>query len=210
MSHEYVYEDSCRLYRWNGAEEAFGLLYDYSARQGDEWRVAIGEDEITVHVDTVMVKSFGNSEYDVMRVHDDRYVMTGEIICGVGHKKSFFPEIVLSPFSMITDGMRCFWKDEDLLFQFGDVDCDAILSVDETDNQDGFTIFPNPTSGIVTVAIEDMNHVAVISLLGQVLYETNVRGDEVLLNLSQLEAGVYLVRVESNDAVVTKPLTIVR
>ena len=210
VSHEYVYEDSCRLYRWNGAEEAFGLLYDYSARQGDEWRVAIGEDEITVHVDTVMVKSFGNSEYDVMRVHDDRYVMTGEIICGVGHKKSFFPEIVLSPFSMITDGMRCFWKDEDLLFQFGDVDCDAILSVDETDNQDGFTIFPNPTSGIVTVAIEDMNHVAVISLLGQVLYETNVRGDEVLLNLSQLEAGVYLVRVESNDAVVTKPLTIVR
>lgn len=208
VSREYVYEDSCRLYRWNGAEEAFGLLYDYSAQQGDEWQVSFGDDEITVHVDTVMVMSLGDADYDAMRVHDDRNVMSGEIICGVGHRKSFFPEFVSSPFGLITDGMRCFWKDDNLLFQFGDVDCDAILSVDETDNQNGFTFFPNPTSGTVTIAIEGMNHVAVISLLGQVLYETKVQGDEALLDFSQLESGVYLVCVITENGAVYKQLSV--
>lgn len=210
VSREYVYEDSCRLYRWNGEEETFGLLYDYSAQQGDEWQVSFGDDEITVHVDTMMVMSLGDSYYDVMWVHDDRNIMSGKIICGVGHGKSFFPEFVSSPFGLITDGMRCFWKDDNLLFQFGDVDCDAILCVNETDNPNGITLFPNPTNGTVTIAIEGINHVAVISLLGQVLYETKVQGDEVLLDLSQFDPSVYVIRVESKDAVVTKPLMIAR
>ena len=199
ISHEYVYEDSCRLYWWDRAHETFEVLYDYSAQQGEEWQVSLGEDIITVHVDTVMAMTLGDAEYDVMRVHDDHGgVMRGDIICGVGHTKSFFPKTGSLPWGSAADGLRCFWKDENLLFQFGDDDCDAILLVDEVPASDEITLYPNPTNGYVTITTDGLNHVTVFSLLGQVVFESDVYADEMVLDLSQLESGVYLVRATSN------------
>ena len=208
VSHEYVFEDSCRLYRWVQSKQAFELLYDYTTQQGEEWRISLGDDEITIHVDTVMSMSIGNSEYDVMRIHDDRHIMTGDLICGVGNRKCFFPEYDPSPHSFISIGMRCFWRDGDLLFRFGDTDCDAILSADETVVQDEIRLYPNPTNDYITIDAEGLNHLMLFSLSGEVLYSVEVTGDQILLDLSRFKTGVYLVRLITEKGVRYKKVTV--
>ena len=84
-----------------------------------------------------------------------------------------------------------------------------MVSVEETSSTT-FSIYPNPTNGQVTICAEGMSHVAVLSLLGQVVLEADVRGDEAVLDLSQLEAGVYVVRVTTQSGVVTKQISLVK
>ena len=78
------------------------------------------------------------------------------------------------------------------------------------ENEHSLKVYPNPTNGQVTIGAERMSHVAVLSLLGQVVLEADVRGDEAVLDLSQLEAGVYVVRVTTQSGVVTKQISLVK
>lgn len=86
---------------------------------------------------------------------------------------------------------------------------DNLLSLNEN-TEERIQVYPNPTRNSVIVAAEGMSHVAVLSLLGQVVFEADVRGDEAVLDLSQLEAGVYVVRVTTQSGVVTKQISLVK
>ena len=71
-------------------------------------------------------------------------------------------------------------------------------------------VYPNPSSGDVMVQAVGMRHVAVFSLVGQLVCETAVDDDEVVLDLSRLEKGVYMVRVTTAHGVGTKRIVIVK
>lgn len=64
-------------------------------------------------------------------------------------------------------------------------------------------LYPNPTSGEVTVAGKDIGKVAVCTIVGQVVYQNDyIRADKVTVNISNLPSGIYMVRV--NDVWVSK------
>ena len=75
---------------------------------------------------------------------------------------------------------------------------------------DGMAIFPNPTKGNVTIQAAGMQHVTVVSVLGQVVYDADVTADEVILNMSQYTAGMYTVRVTTENGVHVERVTVVR
>ena len=60
-------------------------------------------------------------------------------------------------------------------------------------------VYPNPTSSFVTVQANGMNHITVLNTLGQMVYDANVDGDIQKLDMSQYEAGVYMVRVATEN-----------
>ena len=71
-------------------------------------------------------------------------------------------------------------------------------------------LFPNPTKDNVTIQAAGMNHITVMSVLGQVVYDAEVSSDEVILNMSQFNAGVYVVRIVTANGVGTRRVTVVK
>ena len=71
-------------------------------------------------------------------------------------------------------------------------------------------IFPNPTDGNVTVEAEGMKRLTVVNELGQVVYDAEVDSDTETLNMSQFGAGVFMIRITTENGIGTKRVTVVR
>lgn len=85
---------------------------------------------------------------------------------------------------------------------------DFVLSVDQLDNVN-FSIYPNPTNtGYVTItsSSNDAMNVQVFDILGKQVKQTTLTNSS--LNVSDLRAGVYIVKISQNNASTTKKLVI--
>ena len=71
-------------------------------------------------------------------------------------------------------------------------------------------IYPNPTSEKVYVEAEGMNHIAVYSIVGQLVYDTDVNSDRVSIDMTRFPAGTYLVRIHTNEGICTRHLDVMR
>ncbi len=74
---------------------------------------------------------------------------------------------------------------------------------------DGFKLYPNPaTNGKVYISTLDNapKKILIFDVLGTQVLETTILGKE--LNLSDLDAGVYVIRVYEHDKVATRKLII--
>lgn len=70
-------------------------------------------------------------------------------------------------------------------------------------------IYPNPAKNTVTVNnIEKGSMLSITDVTGQVLYTGKVNRETVTLNITEFGAGVYFVKVESGNTVVTEKLII--
>lgn len=69
------------------------------------------------------------------------------------------------------------------------------------ENAEEVALYPNPTTGSVTVKAQGMNHISVLNTLGQMVFDANVNGDLQVLDMSQYGAGVYMVRVTTENGV---------
>ena len=78
------------------------------------------------------------------------------------------------------------------------------------ENQAEIALFPNPTKDNVTIKAAGMRHITVTSVLGQVVYDAEVDDNEVILNMSQYNAGVYVIRVATANGISTHRVTVVR
>ena len=71
-------------------------------------------------------------------------------------------------------------------------------------------IYPNPTRNTVTIEAQAMNRITVVNALGQVVYDAAVNADMTQLNLGQYNAGVYMVRINTESGVSVKRVTVVK
>ena len=86
----------------------------------------------------------------------------------------------------------------------------VIVAVTGVEENEGIALYPNPTSGNVKIEAVGMNHITVVSALGQVVYDVEVSCDEYELNMAQFNAGIYMVRISSESGVSTQRVTVVR
>ena len=69
------------------------------------------------------------------------------------------------------------------------------------ENTEEVSVYPNPTTNFVTVQANGMNHITVLNTIGQVVYDADVDGSLQSLDMSQYGAGVYMVRVATENGV---------
>ena len=77
-----------------------------------------------------------------------------------------------------------------------------IPSYDVEEHQDGFgryTLYPNPTTGLVTVKGQDLKQAEVFNTLGQSVATVKGKGDTLQIDLSGLPTGVYFVNVTDSE-----------
>ena len=84
------------------------------------------------------------------------------------------------------------------------------VSVGLNEQSDEVALFPNPTKGNVTIQASGMNHITVVSVLGQVVFDTEVNADEYTLNMVQFNAGMYMVRVNTANGMTVKRVTVMQ
>jgi PKD repeat protein len=71
------------------------------------------------------------------------------------------------------------------------------------------TIFPNPVTDVLNISgSATIQEVQVLSLVGQVVCNQKVDNSTVVLNLDNLKAGVYNLRVKMADGFVNKKIVV--
>ena len=67
------------------------------------------------------------------------------------------------------------------------------------ESNESVSVYPNPTTNNVNIVAPGINHVTVMNTLGQVVYDSHVDGNMTTLDMSQYQAGVYMVRVKTEN-----------
>ena len=209
VTHEYVYESDGKVYWWNKTLEEFTLLYDFKADVGDEWEIKVGTETLAMHVDAVDYIELEDVFYRVQHVSDPDDLFSGDIICGIGHLTSFFPEKLMdNGEGMRVDGLRCYWLEDELVFHLGDENCDAIYSDIHGIEEDGpstgsgtagtFAVYPNPTNGVLFVetrratSLPDQTY-RITNVMGQTLLMGQITAENQQIDVSSLPQGMYFI-----------------
>ena len=208
VTHEYVFELNGKLYWWNKRSGLFSVLYDYEAEVGDSWNIFVGTEILTMHVDGVDYIEYEGVSYRVLHVSDPDDLFSGDIVCGIGHLTSFFPEKLMDNRDGVrVEGMRCYWSEGELVFKYGDEDCDAIYSDVHGVEEDGLstgsgtlTVYPNPTNHVLFVetrliaSLPDQTY-HITNLMGQTLLTGQITAENQQIIVSSLPEGMYFITI---------------
>ena len=206
VTREYLYEENGVVYWWNKGLEEFTPLYDFGAEVGDEWEIKVGMESILMHVDTVEYQEYEGSLYKMLIVSDDQDLFSGTIVCGIGHLTSFFPEKLMTRGKDYrVEGMRCYWRNGELVFKYGDRDCDEVYEewhngIEEDGPSTGsgtLTVYPNPTNGIITIQHSAFrihhSEFRITNLMGQILMSGQITAETQQIDVSNLQKGMYFI-----------------
>ena len=205
VTHEYVYLRDGKVYWWNKTLEEFTVLYDFGAEEGDTWVTKVGTETLIMHVDAEETVEYEGKTYRMLRVSDADDIFSGDIVCGIGHLTSFFPERLMDNGDRISvEGLRCYWIEDELVFKPGDEDCDAVYSEVHGVEEDGpstssgtLTVYPNPTNGVLTVhhSAFRIHHseFQIANLMGQTLLTGQITAENQQIDVSSLPQGMYFI-----------------
>ncbi|ALO17009.1 hypothetical protein L21SP5_03396 [Salinivirga cyanobacteriivorans] len=74
-------------------------------------------------------------------------------------------------------------------------------------NARSLSIYPNPSNGVINISSEGQFDIAILNSVGQVIY-SNEFTDKTEIDLGNSAAGVYFIRIASDEKVITKPIII--
>lgn len=213
---EYIYEENDRVYWYNTHTEAFTLLYDFSAEEGDSWNISVDACDFDVFVDSVDYVNINGVQHKKLYISSDepRY-FSGSIIENIGHTTSMFPKDIywecngVACDSDFLDGIRCYLEDNSMVYKPIDTACDStwyITSVPHLEN-DIITISPNPVDNQIQIQLQDnmiqQINFSVYNILGNKLLEGKAKQNGTI-NTSKLNTGVYILLLESNNQLIYK------
>ena len=162
-----------------------------------------------MHVDAVQMVTYKSQTWRMLSVSDPNDLFSGNIVCGIGHLTSFFPERLMDNGDGIrVEGMRCYWSDSKLVFKPGDEDCDAIYDELHGIEEDGpstgsgtagtLAVYPNPTNGVLFVetrratSLPDQMY-RITNLMGQIVLSGNITAETQQIDVANLPKGMYFI-----------------
>ncbi len=212
VTREYVYMRDGKVCWWNKTLEEFTVLYDFGAQEGDTWVTKVGTETLIMHVNSVETVEYEGKTYRMLHVSDADDYFSGDIVCGIGHLTSFFPERLMdNGDGLRVEGLRCYWIEDELVFKPGDEDCDAIYSEVHGVEEDGpstggtLTVYPNPTNGVLTIHHSELTtsnashfHIhhsefQIANLMGQTVLSGNINAENQQIDVSSLPQGMYFI-----------------
>ena len=77
------------------------------------------------------------------------------------------------------------------------------------ENEAQVKVYPNPAKDNVTIEAEGMTQVLVYNALGQCLIQKEVAESQTTIELQNMSEGLYLLRVKTENGIISKRITIV-
>ena len=78
------------------------------------------------------------------------------------------------------------------------------------EENDGISIYPNPTKGQLNIAAKGISRITVVNTLGQTVYETNAHDDNTVIDMSRFGAGMYLLNITTDEGVTVRRVSVVK
>jgi hypothetical protein len=63
------------------------------------------------------------------------------------------------------------------------------------ESNESVSVYPNPTTDKVNIVAFGINHITMLNVLGQVVYDSDADGNMTTIDINQYQAGIYMVRV---------------
>jgi hypothetical protein len=70
--------------------------------------------------------------------------------------------------------------------------------------EDALMVYPNPAKDVLNIEVKDLCHLSVFNALGQCVASQELAKDEAQLDVSGLRGGLYLLKVETKNAVASR------
>ena len=111
----------------------------------------------------------------------------------------------IDDFSLVTEGSQPvdFTNIDDVVdigaYEF----IDSSLSIDDLANSHEpiYKIYPNPTSNYIHIDnIEFNDSILIYNIVGQLVYSHNSNGNQKTIDLTQLDSGIYLLKISNNNS----------
>lgn len=85
----------------------------------------------------------------------------------------------------------------------------SFIGLEEFRDKSGYTIFPNPFNNAITIlskndneSFNNMNKLEIYDLTGRILRSENLLSNSQFLNLQELQAGIYLIRITNESNII--------
>ena len=75
---------------------------------------------------------------------------------------------------------------------------------------DNVNVYPNPTNSSVTIEAENIQHVMVYNTIGQLVHSQACEGNSAVVNLSGVDAGIYMVKVVTANGETIQKVSVIR
>ena len=158
-----------------------------------------------------LYRSFDNNDYQqiasIPAVEGQLYYEYRDNLAEDDHEEAYYR---LTAFYLADDGETC---ESDYATTLNNPEQNYVaidLTATEENQVLDFKLYPNPTSGQITIAVEGMQKVVVYNTLGQALLNKEANGDVLQLDLLGLENGLYLLQVNSQAGIVTRRFVLSR
>ena len=84
------------------------------------------------------------------------------------------------------------------------------LNAVEDVNDQQVSLYPNPTKGSFTVSAENLQQVMVYNTVGQLVLNQQCEGNSAVLNLNNVESGIYMVKVFTATSESIQKLSVIK
>ncbi len=89
-------------------------------------------------------------------------------------------------------------------------DCISFLDVSVQENDAVFSVFPNPSEGNFQVVSQlewsPNMYMQVFTTDGKIVWQKNMQSQQEMIDLSHMPAGIYILKIVSNERLITKKL----
>ena len=157
-----------------------------------------------------LFRSYDNTDYQriaiIPAVEGVAFYQYRDVLVGTDHDRFYYR---LTALYRTEEGEEC---ESDYAASLLNPDDNFVLVDDHwsvPDNPDAeVEVYPNPTSDVLFIEGHHMKSVAVFNALGQKMLEETPNTDALQLHLSGWNDGLYWLRLETPDGVVTRPFVI--
>jgi hypothetical protein len=79
----------------------------------------------------------------------------------------------------------------------------AYLSIGDSHVPKGFSLYPNPSSTLITIETESQGTISIHTTCGQLILQQQISDALTIIDITGLKGGIYFVRVTGNNSVQT-------
>ncbi|MDO9257134.1 MAG: C10 family peptidase [Bacteroidales bacterium] len=93
---------------------------------------------------------------------------------------------------------------------FSELVCtDAWIMTDIPENKASLKIYPNPTSGLITIETPvNFSHVSILNQLGQEVYSYYADGNKLVIPTVGLKRGIFVLKIRTGNIIVARKISI--
>lgn len=78
----------------------------------------------------------------------------------------------------------------------------------EENNDVEIAIYPNPTNGEFYIECENMKNIRIVNYLGQIVYNSDVEDNQIYINLSDINKGIYIIQIKTDDIIISRQMLV--